>query len=307
MNMDRPDRLYFGKGVLATSSRAYVYGSLASDEEAGSEVSVVLCWDRGAWRYWFVDARVCAIAVRRVQAEDEISALAIDGRVHVTIGSREHWDHLDTGDYGPNALRHATNLVLVGDTLFSVGMGRLVYSNHGGRKWVREDEGMRVPAMSTEIAGLKHMDGASVAELFAVGFGGEIWHRGTGAWHRLDSPTNVKLEAIKAVGPNDVYVAGAAGTVYQGGTSGWKRIANDVTGDTFWSIESLRNKLYLATDTGWICTIEHDRVVPVDTGLHTGLSTRSLSAVDGYLLSVGLHDVALFDGASWARVPTPQD
>jgi hypothetical protein len=305
--MALPDPILFGKGALASRSRAYIYGSLASDDAAGNNVSVVLCWDSGAWQYWFVDARVCGIAVRGASSDGEVSALSIDGRVHVSARGQEHWDHLDLSPEGPNALRHATGLTRVEDTLLATGMGRFVYINSGGRQWRRMDLEMRVARSSPEVAGLKSIDGSSLDDLFAVGFGGEIWHFDGRSWKQLDSPTNVKLEAVKAVGRDDVFVAGAAGTVYRGGTKGWGRIANELTSDTFWSASVFESRLYLATSEGQIYSTKDNELVTVSLGLERRPSTRWLSVCDGSLLSVGIRDVLLFDGLVWRRIATPQD
>lgn len=305
---DGADRLLFGKGVLGSGEQLHVYGSLASDEEAARDRSFVLNWDGSAWSLAPVEARICAIASRVVDGEDEVSALAIDGRLHVSRAGLEHWDHLDMSEAGPNALRHATCLRAIGDDLVAAGMGRMLYVNRGGRRWTRHDDELRVPRDSMEVAGILAIDGAGIESLVSVGFGGEIWSNAQGGWHRLESPTNAKLEAVAVVAEDDIVIAGAAGLIFRGGPRGWVRVDHGLTADTFWSISLVGDRLLLATGEGEIFCLTGTVLERVELGVADHpTSTRWLDGLGARALSVGLNDIWIGTDGSWTRVATPQD
>jgi hypothetical protein len=155
-----------------------------------------------------------------------------------------------------------------------------------------------------QVAGFKAIDGDGQGRYVAVGFHGEIWFFERGAWRRLPSPTNVKLESVRWVDEDLIYIAGGGGTLLRGSPDALEVVEHTATTDTLWSIELFHGKLYVANNKGSLWTVRNNQVIPEKLPADS-ITTGWLHAADGVLLSVGVHHALLHDGTGWTLLEQP--
>jgi hypothetical protein len=302
--MDEP--IAFAKGFVYNRNLLYITAVSEELDEQDVYHAIVLRRLDGQWAHWTVDDRIVSLCAFDGPDGRTVMAMGIDGRIQVADSTGRHWETVDTGDESPSRLRHLSVMRRIGQHVYVAGMARQVYRRLLlGGPWERSDQGVLVPRQSMEIAGFNGIDGLSESDIYAAGFYGQVWHYDGAVWRQLDSLTNVRLQCVRCVGPNLVFVCGAKGTVLSGHRDRWSVIHNDVTDQPFWGMEYFKGSLYLATDHSAIFKVDGDRIVPVGLGFETDVTTNWLHANEEVLLSVGHGDLVLFDGEVWARIPHP--
>ena len=159
------------------------------------------------------------------------------------------WHLIDETEDAPNYLRHLTSLSLIGDTIYTVGMRRMVYkySIRSG-VWHRIDNGIRQSNLEDAIYGLYAIHGLSNERIYSVGLKGEIWKREKKTWKQLPSITNANLIDVIESDSGYVYACGEFGVLIRGIDEQWEIINNDSTDDAFVSIALLDNDVYMVSD-----------------------------------------------------------
>jgi hypothetical protein len=143
----------------------------------------------------------------------------------------EYIDRLPNGrrDFGGD-LR---DIRLIGKELFVAGMSRQVYRRIADGEWAHEDEGTRQLDGDLSVAGFNAIDGTDPDDIYAAGFGGEIWHRRGGRWHQVESPTNVVLHRLRVVAPDLVYACGQQGVLLRGHGDIWTVVEHGQPAENF--------------------------------------------------------------------------
>jgi hypothetical protein len=289
-----------GKGWIHDAETIYLYGTTREANDRDEGWSIGLRRAGGEWGYWMIDHRVCGICTLREIGGRVVISAGMDGSMQISDADGMHDTVVDASDDAPNDLRNITAIRTIGEDVFAIGMSRMVYRrSRGSLNWSRMDDGMRLRTGTSQLAGIKAIDGDGHGRFLAAGFFGEIWLFENEKWQQIDSPTNVKLEAIRWVNDDLVFIAGASGILLYGPPNELKLIQEAEAADTFWSIEWFRAKLYLATGKGTLYVFDGNRFQRQDLRLPRGFTTGNLHAADGLLLSVGSRDAVLFDGTTW--------
>ncbi|NVB82335.1 MAG: hypothetical protein HOV81_28405 [Kofleriaceae bacterium] len=182
----------------------------------------------------------------------------------------------------------------IGGHVYACGMKRQVYKRSGEKKWVA----INAPAAgATEKFGFEAIHGFSDKEIYAAGWGGEIWQYDGKRWTSRTSGVEHTLTAVCCAGDDEVYVAGVHGTLLRGRNDTWQSIPTTTTAD-LWDLCWFQDRLYVATMTG-LFVLDGKKLVPVKFGKEKPATCYSLSTSEGVLWSVGLGDVASFDGKKW--------
>jgi hypothetical protein len=295
-----------GKGWVHSRDLFYVYGVTRQSNIDDAFESVVLRYSNGNWGLWQVATRLCAICTGEVNGERVVVTVGIDGLTEISDEHGTRVLEIDSARGGPDHLKHITFARRIGDRVYAVGMSRMVYYLElGSSTWLRMDEGTRVGSASTEIAGFKAIDGDGRGRYVACGLFGELWLYENGSWLRLASPTNAKLETVRWVADNRFVAAGGGGIVISGTPDALDVRVHPDAKHTFWASEWFGDCLYLATRNGTIWTLDADSLKPVDISGGKSVTTGWLHANDGVMLSVGEHDLLLYDGVSWTAVEQP--
>ncbi|MGH2624519.1 MAG: hypothetical protein ACRDE7_12690, partial [Sphingobacterium sp.] len=196
------------------------------------------------------------------------------------------------------------DLRAIGSTVYAAGMGRQIYRRTSRGNWIPIHEGViNKPKHYLDVTGFESIDGVSEDEIYAVGFNGEIWRYHEEKWQKIDSPTNLTIERVRATSSDVTYACGQKGVLLRGRGDAWDIVRHEETEDDFWGLEWFLGRLYLATHGELFTLNEQDELKRVDLGL-PGLRTYSqLHAAEGALWSFGAKHVAWTkDGETWHDV-----
>jgi hypothetical protein len=292
----------FSRGVVYRHDRVYILSTLAHLEEQREHVTRVLRWN-GQWVHWLIEWAIGGICVVDTP-ELQVFSMGLGGRIHVQTATAWHEEMVDTTDEGPPYRGMLRDIRLVGDSIYVAGMGRQVYQRHANGDWTRADAGPLARKGEARGVGFNSIDGFSADEIYAVGWGGEIWQMKKGKWKGLSSPTNVILERVLCAPDGNVYICGQAGTVIVGRDTSWNVVEHLETKDNFWGMEWFGGKIWLASLSD-LYTLSGTTVERVDFGNGTKLTCGWLTARDGVIWSIGPEDVTYYDGTSWHETLPP--
>lgn len=232
-----------------------------------------------------------AIAVAKLPAE-KVVMIGEDGDVGTYVAGKREDEAISPQ---PVMIRHART---IGGYVHACGMKRQVFKRTGEKQWTD----MSAPrAGDTEELGFEAIDGYAENDVYAAGWGGEIWRYDGAAWVQCASPTNVILTAICCAPDGYVYAAGQGGVMLKGRGDVWSVVAweDEVTVD-LWDLCWFQDKLYVATMFA-IFTLDGARLLPVNHGAMGPVTGFNLTTADGVLWSIGKSDVASFDGNTWQK------
>ncbi|MET3497973.1 hypothetical protein [Variovorax boronicumulans] len=286
------DSREFVRGAARFNDLVYVISrgrSLAAGDIAHTSLVAV---DQGQWSD-AVDTEWDSAAVAMARApEEKVVLIGEDGDVVTYVGGNSTQEAIMPP---PVMIRNARE---IGGHVYACGMKRQVFRRGGERQW----SDMSAPrAGDTDELGFEAIDGYSQNEIYAVGWGGEIWQHDGAAWHERASPTNVILTTVCCAGDGVVYAGGQGGILVRGRNDAWAVVPwdDEVTAD-LWDLCWFEGRLYVATMTA-LFTLDRDVLVPVDFGNARPATCYSLTTAEGVLWSVGRDDVVSFDGTAWQK------
>ena len=289
--------LRFGCGIGSGIDRGIVIALSAGRSPTSSSERYLMEWTGGAWRSRTVDLTARAMAFADSEGR-ELLVMGEGGHALVLSNSGIAEERVDASVEGPSGRGNIRGVRLIGSHLYAVGMGRQVYRRVSPGIWMHWDAEVVRPVGSLDTTGFSAIDGREESDLYAVGMGGEIWHRDGRDWHSIASPTNVILQCVRAVAPGLVYACGQQGVLLRGSPEGWEAIGHSITRDDLWGMEWFGNRLYVASAKA-IFRLDGDDLERVDTGLGDSFTYCELHASDGAMWSFGAMHVARTDGQAW--------
>jgi hypothetical protein len=227
-----------------------------------------------------------------------VLATGPEGRVALLTRTGNSEEIIDSSREGPRARGPIRDLRGIGKHLYACGMGRQVYRRDRPGKWVRADRGTVLPTGSATVAGFNAMDGLSEQDLYAVGYGGEVWRCVKGKWRQLDSPTKVMLNRVRVVKKDLVYACGQRGVLLRGTGDSFETIAHGATRDALWGMEWFKGRLYVSSDDAIYQLTGRTSLQALKLGKIA--TCGHLHANDGVLVSFGSKHLARSeDGERW--------
>jgi hypothetical protein len=191
-------------------------------------------------------------------------------------------------------------LSVVNDVIYACGMGRVVLQRQGPGEWA--SIGPDALEGDPDIVGFEDIGGYSADEMYAVGWGGEIWWRDHGKWRRIDSPKSVNLRALYCAEDEYVYVVGRDGTMLRGRRDMWSVIDTGRT-ENLVDVAFYEGTVYVTTDFRILKLT--DRGLVNDSDFASADRPRTclylLRAPDG-LVSLGTKDLFRRNGGPWSRL-----
>jgi hypothetical protein len=172
---------------------------------------------------------------------------------------------LDASSEGPQNWGDMREIRGIGGTAFACGMGRTVYRCMSAGVWDRFDQRIRVEAEDDADVGLNSIHGFDLGDIYAVGWSGEIWHRGPSKWTPRTSPTNLALLRVVCASWGEVFIGAQEGLILRGRDSSWGQLhlpnaEEDVTG----AVE-FQSKMYFSTAEA-LYRLDEAGLVPVTMG-----------------------------------------
>jgi len=184
---------------------------------------------------------------------------------------------------------------------YAVGPAHKVFRRDAPNQW--KDISAPFPKIDDLMdAGFESIDGFSETDIYAVGWGGDIWHYNGKIWTQIESPTNLALYKVRCGEDGYVYACGQIGILLRGKGNQWSIIKHDTTEEDFWGCEWFNGKLYIATlhllyvlENGELKLVDYGDELPPTTCYH-------LSSADGIMWSIGAKDVMEYDGKKWKSI-----
>jgi hypothetical protein len=301
-NGDRVNRtVSFRSGLSLGPNEGKVIAQVGPRPPLESPESQIMEWSEpGGWKSYKV--ALTAIRMCMLEAsEAELVIMGASGYASVVAGSTSTEEMVDESRNGPMCRGNIRDMHAIGEHLYAAGMSRQVYRRESAMHWVHCDQGTVQPLGSLAVAGFSAIDGITESDIYAVGFNGEIWHYDGKDWRRLDSPTNLILHRVRAIGPDTVFASGQEGVLLQGSQNGWRAVDHGVTTDDLWGMDWFEGSLYVASDRA-IYRFANGRLEAVDTNLGKSFTYRHLHANKGALWSFGPKHIAKTDGRGWLDV-----
>jgi hypothetical protein len=295
----------FIEGTLYGRDNMIVIASSEKLEEDDVDHAFICHLKNGKWDFWYEEfsaIKVCVIDA----AGTTLVVMGIAGEILVGDSRGFRREVVDSTDEGPNKLRPLNDMREINQYVYVAGMRRQVFRCPVNTlRWERFDDSVLVPKTSKEVAGFLTIDGFSGSEIYAAGYRGQIWYFDGKKWRSIDSPTNLRLEALRCVVGDSVIVVGDEGVILRGRDDRWDVVAQDLTDETFTDVETFQERIFISTEVGVLYELQGDQLVDVDLGLGKEITTSNLHSDGRRLLSVGDRDLLVYDGTAWAEVPHP--
>jgi hypothetical protein len=184
-----------------------------------------------------------------------------------------------------------------GDAVLAVGMDRQVYEFQLDETWAnRSAPGTR----AKPVTGFEAVTGAGGDDFYCAGWHGEIWHCAAGAWHQIDSPTNILITDLTVAG-NTVYGCGLAGLILAGSGRRWRVLDQGAFNLDLYSICAYQSRIFAASLHG-VYELKQDKLYAVDFGIKPPKTAHTLCSVADGLGVIGAKDLFFFDGTSWRKL-----
>ncbi len=265
--------------------------------------SIVFLYKKGSWSKFIVDWPI--VSVCGVDNGQVLLSLGLDGRVHAAQATGFTSEDIDASQDGPIYTGNLLQIRIIQNDPYVVGMGRQVYRRLAPNNWERMDQSVRQSIEEEEILGFTSIDGFNYNDLYAVGYGGEIWHFNGKVWRNIPSPTNLVLNEVRCMSPDVVYVVGQCGVILRGRNDVWDIICENQVTENFWGIESFNGNLYLSTSDS-VYKLVNEMLVKENIGLEGAGCASSLHANDGVLWSFGTKFLSYIEGDDWNSVSVPR-
>lgn len=192
-------------------------------------------------------------------------------------------------------------LSVIDDSIFVCGMNREVLLRESEGQWKSIGPGSKDG--DADVIGFEDIDGYSKSEMYAVGWGGEIWWFDEGIWRNVDSPTSINLSSVYCGENGIVYIVGHDGIMLQGRHDKWSIVDTDRK-ENLRDVAFYKGTVYVTTDFRILKLVDGklindtnfaDPNDPPVTCLHL------LTAKDG-LVSLGTKDIFRLQQNLWTRL-----
>jgi hypothetical protein len=229
--------------------------------------------------------------------------LGRDGEILVASDAGFNEERIEDQSLSPLNRGPLQKLRIIDNTVLAVGMGRQAYKRIDFNVWVRFENGLPEPPPNPTIVGFNSIDGNTSNNLYAVGWGGEIWHYNGHQWMSIESPTNVILHDVKVIGDDAIYICGNTGVILKGYLHNWEIIEYKGPISNWRTMAWFHGILFIA-DGHDLYSLNGNLMSPVKVStkgffpaicLHsTGQSLMAVAADSAYMTS---------DGENWVEIP----
>lgn len=238
--------------------------------------------------------------------EPAMITVGVEGSVYRFDRNGQSEEAIDDSDEGPSDLVLMRCGSIVDSQLVVAGMARRVYVRNKAGSWNAIDGGTFLSrSQRTSAVGFFTMAASSLKNLYAFGFGGEIWHYDGTSWKQDESPTNLALTGATMSADGTVHVVGQLGTYIRGSLGQWEVVEGPNQQEDFWSALSFNGSVYFASHSS-LFRLEGGIIEPIDADALRGGSFGKLACSKNVMWSVGEnHIFETTDGENWELVELP--
>lgn len=323
--------VYFIDGVAIDGNSLYIATQLESldpDETAHTRMSTYAP-DRQELPFGCHDFpdNIVSVHAYRVLPEDKhrFVGLGRHGLVHFRRGGTTPSNRTEQ-ILGAGMLEDAlgglmTHLREIDGQLWACGQRGQVYRRFAQDDWRHVDQGLFVDLDPDKFATpgdlaeamvsgpmLECVDGSSESDVYVVGLHGFMAHFDGKQWRKVDLRTDEHLTWVRCYGPGEVWACGFNGTLIKGNArDGFKEMSSVDDNQTWVCLSKFQDKVYLSAEEG-LHVFDGKKIAPVKTKLKPELQDAwRVDHADGVLWSIGVKDLARFDGKTWERIHHPDN
>lgn len=276
-----------------------------------------------------LEDNIVAIHAYRELPEDRhrFVALGRHGEVHFRRGGDTPSNRVEqipgAGMLNGNLGGLMTHLREIGGQLWACGQRGQVYRRFGRDDWRHQDRGLFVELKLADYVGrgaelaeamfssgpmLNCLDGSSEQDVYVVGLQGFVAHFDGKRWQRVALNTDEHLTWVRCYGRDEVWICGYNGTVLKGNArQGFTDVSTVDDNQTWVCLSKFQDRVYLSHEDG-LYVYDGQRIEEVQTGLSPELQDGwRVDHADGVLWSIGIKDLARFDGQCWERIHHPDN
>jgi hypothetical protein len=189
----------------------------------------------------------------------------------------------------------------VGDSLYLVGMGRLVMERVDVGQW--HDMSPKGDQVKGQVVGFEDIGGFSTEEVYAVGWQGEIWWRNKLKWRQVDSPVSANLNSIACSVEGVVYIVGDNGVMLEGRHETWK-VVDTGKSENLLDVAVYKQQVFVVTDFGIFRLSPSGRLVAEDNFVEDDRPSTCLHLLESpdAVFSMGPSDLFRLTDGSWERL-----
>lgn len=302
--------------------------ALDPDETAHTRMSVLDLTQPHPWAYHDYEDNIVSVHAYRCAKEclpDGSRYAALGRHGTVRFNERNTPSFTETlpgaGLLGSNTGGLMTHLREIDGALWACGQGGQVFRRFGRDDWRHVDTGLHVPLNLKDFEGkpdelaeamfnspmLNCIDGFNGADVYVVGLRGFMAHFDGQCWQKIDLPTDEHLLWVRCDG-QDVWACGTNGALLKGDIRrGFKDLSTLQDKQTWVCLTRYRDQTWLSAEEG-LYVFDGQAIAPVRTGLEPELQDAwRVDHVDGVLWSIGINDLARFDGQHWERIQHPDN
>jgi hypothetical protein len=260
--------------------------------------------DKKTWMHQEIEHEIVSIAYQKIRGKFKWYLLSKRGIVVEGTSSGLSETKIKGAGTGPGLYGYVSHIKEISGELYVCGMCRQVYKK-SKQTWISISSDI-LDSVDSVKSCFEGIDGTSAKNIYAVGWGGEIFHFDGRKWSKCDSPTNIDLNAIRCVEEDTVYICGSDGVFLRGSKNSWDVIQDEDIVEDFWGIEVYKGTPYIASRNE-IFKFDGTNLVQIDTKLKPAPDSGTLHANNKILWSFGNNDLTFYDGKRWKRVICPDN
>lgn len=287
-------------GVAVNSEKIKIYfaANLSNDEREISRM--VLFSDTDRWGKHNINTTIRSVDARLSPLE--FYALGKNGNISICDVNHITFEKIPDAGTGNGKYGYVKRIKSIADQIYVCGDLHQVYKRENGL-WRHIDDQILIHDLKTVGQALNDIAGTASDDIYTVGDGGAIFHYDGKHWKDTVSPTSCHLERILCVSKDEVYICGSNGVFLRGNyLSGWEILGDqDSLKEDFWGMAMFQGKLYLATPLRIVTWTGVD-FEEVNISFESKGAFHRLSVSDSVLWSIGVHDLACFDGQQWEKM-----
>jgi hypothetical protein len=193
------------------------------------------------------------------------------------------------------------SLSVIDDHIYACGMGRIVRRREQDGQWTGLDA--PAPVQDDVVVGFEDIAAYDANDIYATGWGGEIWWRHDGRWQQIDSPVSANMNALVCASDRYVYAVGDDGAMVRGRGERWNVLE---TGQSLnlMDVTEYDGQIYVVTDFSILKLQDDALVAEADFAEANDLPATCLyllRAEDG-VFSMGPKDLFRRTSGPWERL-----
>lgn len=290
----------FACGCALSAETVYAAKELDSLVEQGQENCGFIVYFQGAWyKYQFAGAwSAIAMATVKPPGQERVLVAISPGGAYWEVETRARRETHGGIKAAGHSLR---SLAVIDEVVYACGMGRSVLRRNRCGDWRETGPGV-APGDAGRVVGFEGLAGFSADEIYAVGWGGEIWLRAASAWQRIDSPVSANLNAACCAADGKVYIVGDRGVMLRGRHDVWEVLETDRT-DNLMDVACFNGIVYVTTDFE-ILAWRDETLVAEDAFLDDDppATCLHLLTAEDALVSMGPKDLFRLQNNVWERL-----